>query len=484
MFESILLIFPEMILAVTGLALMLSELTFFKENRRWIDGIYILGMMSAFCSGLYLANISPYYLVMQDELMIDNISVFIKLFFILNAFVSFIIYRFIEFSNHRFRFEFYLFSLALTTSSCFFVSSNHFLPFFIFLIFMVLFSVFLITLNREERIALETGFKFFLLSSLSLVLIIFSFGLMFHVMDSFYFHELFSQAVSQPEFFSQHYLILLILGMGCSFFLAVFPFHYWPADLMTVSSFAAGFLIHFVFPIGFFTFLLKLRHAFSSTALWDNVGFSQLVSLSIILTLLISVFLAFSQRRLKRLLGWLLLGRGAFFLLVLLPGQTDLSTHLLFSLFGEVLCWSGVFLCGAYLSSLKNHDRVHQWFNLIKTNPVPSLGFLCFLALAMGLPPSPLFLSRVLILEELFTHNYYVLGMTIFIYLFGALFLVGKLGFEFFQNQDNKDIVETPSDPKSFHLGMLGLLMPIIWLFVYPAPFLKWSSYAIERLFW
>src|SRR5687767_10819085 len=124
------MMFPEILLALTLIGLILSEVSYFGERLRFVTGISVAGLGAAFLQTLLTYQLSP-TLLMDGSLAFDGLSVFFKLFFIFLALLTVIFAIDSPEISHSRRTEYYAFLVGACLSMCLAASATNLLIIFL-----------------------------------------------------------------------------------------------------------------------------------------------------------------------------------------------------------------------------------------------------------------------------------------------------------------------------------------------------------------
>ena len=319
-------------------------------------------------------------------------------------------------------FEFYIIVLLSFFSSCLLISSRELISFF-FLLELQGFSFYILaSFNRFNKNSIESGLKYFILSSFSSILVLVGFSILYGTSGLMDFNELY-------YYFNQtdtHNLILLIsfifILAGFLFKMYHFPFHFWIADiyqgspLSSVSIFSSLPLLSI-----FYSFYMLITYLFSNIIL-DIKLIILCLSLG---SMVIGTLYALYQRKIKRLLAYSSVTNiGYIITSVLNDNIFGLVNGFLFICIYiiNLLC---IFIFFLNLYDMKTKTHIETFYNLAgfyKTHRHLALLLIIYLFSIAGIPPFSSFFSKLFLITSLFNESYYLIVFTMIITTFLSCF--------------------------------------------------------------
>lgn len=401
----------------------------------------------------------------------DSFAVFFKLIF-LGTGASVLLMRGIR-ENEA---EFPLLLWSALLGMFFLVSSQDFILFFISLELLTLSLYILAAYSKQDRLSIEAGLKYLVMGSLASAFLLYGASLIYAASGALSFPQI--AQYSRTGEFSLVFLagVLLVLS-ALGFKVASVPFHVWVPDVyegaptpvvafFSVASKSAGFAA-------------LLRILFEALAGWGEER-RVLFSVFAAMTLLYGNLGALVQTDMKRLLGYSSIGHAGF-LLIALAAKPEAGTALLFYLVAYAVTNLAAFLVVSLVENSEGTHTIESFKGLARRSPFLAAGmFLALLSLA-GVPPLGGFFAKFFILlsaarSELFW--LVILGaVNVAISLYYYLNVVRVIYFE-------KPSRETAvAAPLSLNLLLLGLMIAIVLIGVWQAPFFRAASLAASSLF-
>lgn len=304
--------------------------------------------------------------------------------------------------------EYYILLLSSIFALSLLVQSNEMISFFFLLELQSISSYILAGFNRRYRITLQSGIKYFIVGGVSSIFVVI--GLIF-----------FYQLTGSTSFEDFKYFFLLesisnnfIFSLGIFFFtvglfgkLYIFPFHWWILDVYegapsTTTLFFAALpyysFFYILYKFYFFVFNGDLHHY------WVYFFFGCYGSM------LVGSIGAILQKKIKRLIGYSSIGMIGYTLTLFLSPHLDLYkdgvslliayTTCLFLIFTFLFNGNFFYIKNNKTKDLSSLEEVHLLRGL-QCNTYSKYLFAIGMYGILGLPPMPLFIQKLYLLQSL-----------------------------------------------------------------------------------
>ncbi|MFT5756103.1 MAG: NADH-quinone oxidoreductase subunit N [Alteromonadaceae bacterium] len=209
--------------------------------------------------------------------------------------------------------EYYVLLLLVVLGAGVLVTSDHYASLFLGFEVVSISFVGLVGYIRESKHAVETGFKYLILSATASSIMLLGIALLYSQTGQLSFTpETDISALQRSAFYAVGMLLFLV---GIAFKLSLVPFHFWTPDVYQGAPTPITLLMATVSKVAMFVVLMKClfsQHYFIS----ENL--IQLISLLAILSILVGNTLALKQDNLKRLLAYSSIAHMGYLLIVLL----------------------------------------------------------------------------------------------------------------------------------------------------------------------
>ena len=293
--------------------------------------------------------------------------------------------------THRHVPEFYMLLLSTMLGMFFMISGGNFLMFYLGLELSTIPLAAAANFDLTKRRSSEAAMKLIFSSAFSSGLLLFGISMIYGTTGTLIFSEL-------PQFLSndplQIFAFILLLA-GFAFKISVVPFHLWTADVYEGAPIAVTSFLSVVSKGAvIFVFVSVLYSVFEPIAeSWYNMLFV----LSLI-TIFIGNLFALRQDNFKRFLAFSSIAQVGF-ILVGITGSSDVATtsvvyFVLIYVFSNLAAFGVV----ALVSSITGKEKISDYKNFYKTNPVLSWVLTIALFSLAGVPPTAGFFGKFFLL--------------------------------------------------------------------------------------
>ena len=306
-------------------------------------------------------------------------------------------------------FEYYIIFLISISSIYLLMSSQELISFYFLIEIQSISFYVLASYNRLSKNSIESGIKYFVLSTISSIFILIGFAIIYSI----------SGLISFPDiniFFNDNYsnsliiyISLLAITSSFLFKLYVVPFHFWIADIYQGAP-NSSVLIYSTIPqlVFYFIYFFILKFIFNSF----NIEISYLFLILTILTMSIGIMLALYQIKLKRIIAYSsVINIGYVLINFYYNNSLILINSLLFIIIYTVNLLT-FFIIIANLYDFKNKlffENISNLNGLYNKQKELSIALvICLFSLA-GIPFFSLFYSKLLIITSLISQAAYFL---------------------------------------------------------------------------
>ncbi len=340
-------------------------------------------------------------------LKVDNYSAFALMLIVLSSLVVVSLSRRLLTSTVEVHDEYYLLILLATLGASILVVSDHYASLFLGFELLSIALVGLVGYIRTSELAVETGFKYLILSATASSFMLLGIAFIYSQTGQLSFSLVAEQPIDGTLLINSplYNIGMLLFFSGIAFKLSLFPFHSWTPDVYQGSPTPITLLMATVSKVAMFVVLMKSWFAMSLAAGFEQSSLSQLISVVAVLSMIAGNALALFQTNIKRLLGYSSIAHMGYLLIVL---QITSTKSIDFA-------WqSGLFYLAAYVVAnlstftalivnlpkqpLVNEVTIDSWQGLFWQNkPVALLVILGILSLA-GIPLTMGFIGKFYVL--------------------------------------------------------------------------------------
>jgi len=383
------ILIPEITLLFLSIVSFIYGVLRKKDNEKFFLGILtfllpLLLMMVSSSSGEVIAG-----LIKTDEI----VNIFRFLLLMTGFFILLLAYGEIKGRTERFAEFVFLLTIAVFGMNLMLLSND------LLLLYLSLetFSLSLYVLAgffRGERRSVESGMKYFILGTLSSILLLASIAFFYAVTGTTSF-----DAFKTTEFKNITVLLSLIFLLASfAFKLSLVPFHAWAPDVYQGAPTSVTALFSTAPKIAVFIALVKI---FLSGA--ENIDSSGFIIILSSLSMIVGNILALRQADLKRMFAYSSVAHAGYismaFLLMDEALLRSIIPYLIIYLFMNI----GAF---AVIMSIKNGENIYSFNGLNKISPLLALSMTVILFSLTGIPPTAGFIVKFNIFKNLFIAGY------------------------------------------------------------------------------
>lgn len=422
--------------------MLISYISLFSEIYLMF-GLFILLIGSIFTSlskGLYFPNVYLPTLFLTIGIFINSIfidisvvnfntlisfdfnkssaEVIIKTIILLLTCVFFI-YTYSYNKNNRFnRFEFILFIYISVYSFTLFILTEDVISFYLLLEIQSICFYILTAYNKYNQYSVESGLKYFILSSFSSMFLLFGFANIYGTTGLLNLTEI-CNFISTLQ---NNTDLLLLLSIPITLILLAFffklytaPFHLWVSDIYqgAPTSVTAFFATISTLPL-FYVFSKFYIYFFC----YIKSYFFQIIIVISILSMLLGMIGALYQKKIKRLMAFSSVSTIGYLLICFINDNPILVANTYVYLLVYIINSIGIFCVFFCLNANKYSiyvERLKLVAKLHRRNLMLALALLFLFFSAAGVPPFSLFFAKVLILTGItYSYNLLILYVLVF----------------------------------------------------------------------
>jgi len=427
-------IFPELMLGVIALLLLVLELVLPAAQRRLIPAVAIISLL-AVLAGIGI-NFHSAFLDRETFgglLHHSSSGQFMRLFFVLSALLVCVLATVTLERQPVPRTEFYHTVIVVTAALMLLVQSHHFVMFFVALETVTVGFYILVSYFHTSAPSLEAGLKYLILGALSSALLLFGIVLLYGVagnpalpaataapMDFAALHDFLA---ANPDNFLANVGAVLVIA-GVAFKIGAVPFQIWIPDVyqgaptpvtafLAVASKAAGFAVLLTLTLYVFAPLQEV--------------IIPALTVMAAATILLGNLAALSQRNVKRLMGLSGVSHAGYLLVGVIAAYREPLAlgAVYFYLLAYLLASFAVFAVMAHVAGGDDADQdLAHYAGLARERPFLATVLAIGLGSLAGIPPLAGFMGKLLIFLAAFRAGCYglllvaIIGVVLSIYYY------------------------------------------------------------------
>ncbi len=490
--ENIQLIYPEIVLSITLVVLILFDLIF-NQRKNVLPIISIIGLAITLIFVVMRFGTNSGAFTISESiafLSIDNYSLFFKLVILFSTLfvVLFSISSSEVISCSDRHGEYYSLLFGMVIGMFLLVSANDLILIYLSIELLSLSSYVLAGFVKTSVRNSEASLKYLIYGATSSGIMLFGISILYGITGSTNLFEI-NSILSVPSTTHLTFLIAVVMiFVGIGFKISIVPFHFWTPDVyegapisitafLSVASKAAGFavLVRFI--------KITFSESLSKAGYWDlfdYLDWQTLLVLFSIITMTFGNFAALWQDNLKRMLAYSSIAHAGYIMLgVAVLSDQGLSAVLIY--FAIYMFMNlGAFFIVMLIANKINSENIDDYKGLGYSIPFLGTALAIFLISLTGLPPTAGFIAKLYLFIALVDANMITVAIIALLNTVVSLYYyVRVLKALFLVRNDNK--VDIQISPVNFVVIIL-LIAPVLILGVYFSPLINLAKSSIQIL--
>ncbi|HZD55328.1 MAG TPA: NADH-quinone oxidoreductase subunit N [Anaerolineales bacterium] len=474
----ILAILPEILLLVLAALLMVLDLLWDEEGRRFLGWVSAGGLVVILVVSLAVARPGEESSGVWGGMLRDDWLGFVfKMLFIFGAAITSLFAMEVKALGRRG--EFYLLLLVSTIGMNLMASAGDLIMLYLAIETTSIPLYILAGFFKTDSKSTEAGFKYLLFGALTSTVMLYGFSLFYGFTGTTDITALTQTVLSGELPFGLVLGTLMLVLVGFGFKISVVPFHFWAPDVYEgAPTPVAGFLSTASKAAGFAVLMRVLLVAFPvAVPYWAAI----LAALSTA-SMTLGNALALAQRNIKRLLAYSSIAHAGYALIGVAAVSSLGIAAAVFYLLAYVITNLAAFGAVAAFSRVSGSDEIADYAALSRRAPGLSLVMLvAFLSLA-GMPPLGGFVAKVFVFAAAVRSNLVWLAMVGVLNSIVGLYyylIVLKVVYLYRSEDEDKPVPLT----RSYSIALVVLVAGIILVGTVFAPWFGWSNIAAAALF-
>ena len=396
------LAWPEIIITLTALVAMASDLLFFRRSAlrtRFLvaSSIAAIGSVGAI---LKLLPSSPQGVVLGGVFLANPETHLVQIALLVIAMLTLFLSVDSTFTDHVGEFVFLI--LLATTGMMFLVASQDLLVIFISLELLSLSVYILAGFDKHSPRSSEAALKYFLFGGMSAAFMLFGFSLLYGFSNSTNLVQI-AGAIHASPLNPIVLLAIVTTVIGFGFKIAAAPFHFWAPDVYQgAPTPSAAFIASGSKVASFFVFFQVLVIGFagaegSATVHHFQSGWVPVIVTVAVVSMLLGNLVAITQTSLRRLLAYSAVAHAGYMLLAFVAHSEQSLAALLFYVATYALATLGIFGILSVTEKQIGNDSISGLAGLSRRAPFLSACLFIFLLSLAGIPPLSGFFAKFLL---------------------------------------------------------------------------------------
>tara|TARA_B110000444_G_scaffold2310_1_gene2087 strand:+ start:20408 stop:21898 length:1491 start_codon:yes stop_codon:yes gene_type:complete len=400
---------PEIILVITILACLITDLFLKKSKTDLIGWILGIGLVIVGLSVYNLSSVPPTTLFL-DMIVIDPFSSYMKIIIIISTLLIIVAsWANNELSKYR-KGEYFTLIGIMVVGLFLMTSSIDIIMLYVSIEVVSIMSFVLAGYLKLNTRSNEAGLKYVIYGAFSSGVMLFGLSLVFGLTGSTNYFVI-QEAISSIDSSANPALImaLLMIFAGFGYKISSVPFHFWTPDVyegapttitayLSVAPKAAGFAMI----IRFFHQVFSDSIALSGNAMgYTDLPWPEIIGILAVVTMTLGNLVAIQQESIKRMLAYSSIAHAGYMMLALPVLSIDAVESIMIYLFVYIFMNLGAFFIVIIVKNKTGGETFDEYDGLGWKMPIVGALMTLFMLSLTGLPPTAGFVGKLYIFKTL-----------------------------------------------------------------------------------
>jgi len=400
---------PEIILVITILACLITDLFLKKSKTDLIGWVLGFGLIVVGLSVYNLSSVAPTTLFL-DMVVIDPFSSYMKIIIIISTLLIVAAsWSIDELSKYR-KGEYFTLIGIMVVGLFLMTSSIDIIMLYVSIEVVSIMSFVLAGYLKLNTRSNEAGLKYVIYGAFSSGVMLFGLSLVFGLTGSTNYFVI-QEAVSSMDSSANPALImaLLMIFAGFGYKISSVPFHFWTPDVyegapttitayLSVAPKAAGFAMI----IRFFHQIFSDSIALSGNAMgYTDLPWPEIIGILAVVTMTLGNLVAIQQESIKRMLAYSSIAHAGYMMLALPVLSIDAIESIMIYLFVYIFMNLGAFFIVIIVKNKTGGETFDEYDSLGWKMPIVGALMTLFMLSLTGLPPTAGFVGKLYIFKTL-----------------------------------------------------------------------------------
>ena len=478
---------PELILTITILAALITDLFVKKSKTNMIGWVLGVGLVVVGLSVHNLSSVPPTTLFL-DMIVIDPFSSFMKIVIILSTLLV-IVASWVNDELEKYRKGEYFTIMGIMVMGLFLMTSSvDIIMLYISIEVVSIMSFVLAAYLKLDTRSNEAGLKYVIYGAFSSGVMLFGLSLVYGLAGSTNYFAI-QEALSSLDSSANPALImaLLMIFAGFGYKISSVPFHFWTPDVyegspstitayLSVAPKAAGFAMI----IRFFHQVFSDSIGLTSNAIGStDLPWPEIIGVLAVVTMTMGNLVAIQQKSIKRMLAYSSIAHAGYMMLALPVLSMDAVESVMIYLFIYVFMNLGAFFIVIFVKNKTGGESFKDFEGLGWKMPIVGAFMTLFMLSLTGLPPTAGFVGKLYIFKTLVGAGSEFLWLVVaggvnsvislyyYFHVVKVMFLGGK----------RSDVITYP--PSTIFGLMIFTALPSLLLGLYWNPLASWVKHSL-----
>ena len=478
---------PELILTITILAALITDLFVKKSSTNVVGWVLGVGLVVVGLSVYNLSSVPPTTLFL-DMIVIDPFSSFMKIVIIIPTLLI-IVASWVNDELEKYRKGEYFTIMGIMVMGLFLMTSSvDIIMLYISIEVVSIMSFVLAAYLKLDTRSNEAGLKYVIYGAFSSGVMLFGLSLVYGLAGSTNYFAI-QEALSSLDSSANPALImaLLMIFAGFGYKISSVPFHFWTPDVyegspstitayLSVAPKAAGFAMI----IRFFHQVFSDSIGLTSNAIGStDLPWPEIIGVLAVVTMTMGNLVAIQQKSIKRMLAYSSIAHAGYMMLALPVLSIDAVESVMIYLFIYVFMNLGAFFIVIFVKNKTGGESFKDFEGLGWKMPIVGAFMTLFMLSLTGLPPTAGFVGKLYIFKTLVGAGSEFLWLVVaggvnsvislyyYFHVVKVMFLGGK----------RSDVITYP--PSTIFGLMIFTALPSLLLGLYWNPLASWVKHSL-----
>ncbi len=395
-----------------------------------------------------------------DDPMADLLKIAIC---VLSAIV-FIYSRHYNMARSLFQSEYHVLGLFAVCGMLVMTSANHLLVLYLGLELMSLCLYAMVAFYRDDRLAVESAMKYFVLGALASSVLLYGMSLLYGLTGTLSLPEIHRATGSLDQENLGLILAVVLIVVSLAFKLGAVPFHMWVPDVYQGSPTSTTAFIAAAPKIAAFAMIMRLLIG----GLEELHGiWQQMLIILALLSVAAGNIIAIAQDNLKRMLAYSTISHMGFFLFgILTADAAGYGASLFYVLVYATMSCAAFGLILILSDKDFESDRLEDLKGLGKKSPWVGLLLLIMMFSMAGVPPTAGFFAKLSVIHSLVNAGLvWVAVLAVLLAVVGAYYYLRIIKLVYFDEpEDSREISPTPAVRTVITINVLSIVLILPWI--------------------
>ena len=455
---------PEMFVAFMACLILVLGLYLREEIAHRVSYSMSIGTMLATAVLIIFSFNDVSVTAFNNMFVDDSLADLLKIFICLISAGVFVYSRRYNEDRDLFKGEYYVLGLFGVAGMMVMSSANHLLTMYLGLELMSLCMYAMIAFYRDDKLAVESAMKYFVLGALASSILLYGMSLLYGLTGSLELSVIASELAKIDQNNVAVALAVVFIVVALAFKLGAVPFHMWVPDVYQGAPTSTTAYIGAAPKIAAFALTLRLL----AGGLEDlQPMWQQMLIILALLSIAAGNIIAIAQDNLKRMLAYSTISHMGFFLCGILSGTAaGYSASLFYVLIYAVMSLAAFGMILYLANKGDESDKLNDLKGLSKRSPLTALMLLILMLSMAGIPPTAGFFAKFSVIQALVNAGLvWVAVVAVVLAVIGAYYYLRIIKLAYFdQPEGERSINATGTTTAVLALNIVLIVAVLPWI--------------------